>query len=83
MTIAHSLYYILTKYSVTIRLYCCLYKITCYIGYYLSFLSIFKYPHPLETDIFFKQPPFSILNFGGTPQFLISPPKQVFVNAPL
>ena len=39
MTRAHGLYYILTKYySVTVGVHCCLYKITYYIGYYLSFL---------------------------------------------
>ena len=49
------------------------------------FFINFKYPPPLpiEGDKFFKHPSFSILNLGGTPQFLISPPKQVFVNAPL
>ena len=65
LTRAHGLYYILTKYSVTVKLYCSLYKISC--GWY-----IFQTP-----------PPFSILNFGGIPQFLISPPKQVFVNTSL
>ena len=49
------------------------------------FFINFKYPPPppIESDKFFKHPSFSILNLDGTPQFLVSPPKQVFVNAPL
>ena len=79
MTRVHGLYYILTKYSVT-----CLYKITCFIGYHLSFLIIFKYPPPHWGWYIFQTLPLQHLKLWGfLPNFSSVPPKQVFVNAPL